>query len=76
MEVNMDNDWRYSVERMNLRVGSLKTLLRTYGSHLKEDGTPEHSAESIYACAHDWVSQGHQSTEGIVDFYENHYQQE
>jgi len=69
----MDNDWRYSVERMNLRVVSLKILLRTYGSHLKEDGTPEHSSESIYACAHDWVSQGHQTTEGIVPFFEDHY---
>jgi hypothetical protein len=73
MEAEMDSDWRYSVERMNLRVGSLKILLRAYGSHLKEDGTPEHSAESIYACAHDWVSHGNPTTEGILKFYEENY---
>ncbi len=58
---------------MNLRTEILKILLRSYGSHLKEDGTPEHSAESIYACAHDWVSQGHPTTEGIREFYEGNY---
>ncbi len=59
---------------MNLRTEILKILLRSYGSHLKEDGTPEHSAESIYACAHDWVSHGNSTTEGIKKFYEEHYQ--
>ena len=70
----LEDDWLYSDSRMNLRAQCLKTLLRTFGSHIKEDGTPEHSTESIYACAHDWVSQGHPTTDGILEYYEDYYE--
>lgn len=69
----METDWLYSPERMNLREQCLSVLLRRYGSHIKEDGTPEHSTESIYACAHDWVSQGNPKTDGIVRYYDAYY---
>ena len=69
----METDWLYSPERMNLREQCLSVLLRRYGSHIKDDGTPEHSTESIYACAHDWVSQGNPKTDGIVRYYDAYY---
>ena len=62
-------DWLYSTERLALRRDSLHILLRMFGSHIKEDGTPEHSTESIYACAHDWVSQGNVRTDGIMAYF-------
>jgi len=70
----MEVDWLYSPERLNLRSRCLSILLRRYGSHIKEDGTPEHSPESIYACAHDWVSQGHPTTDGIIMYYQAYYE--
>ena len=70
----MTEDWLYSAERMNLRSECVKLLLRTYGSHITTHGTPEHSSESIYACAHDWISQGNQTTEGILNYYEDYYE--
>ena len=66
-------DWRYSPEKMQLRRQCLNILLRTYGAHLKEDGTPEHSPKFIYECAHDWISQGNPHAEGIIQFFETHY---
>ena len=69
----LNENWLYSTNRLNLRSESLRILLRTYGSHLLEDGTPEHSTESIYACAHDWVSQGNPTTDGIIDYYNKNY---
>ena len=69
----MIEDWRYSTEKMKLRREVLNILLRKYGSHIKEDGTPEHSPESIYSCAHDWVSQGQPTSNGVVKYYEAYY---
>ena len=68
-------DWIYSDDRMALREQCLSVLLRRFGSHLKDDGTPENSTESIYACAHDWVSQGHPKIDGIVKYYEAYYRE-
>ena len=69
----MEVDWLYSPDRMELREQSLSVLLNKYGSVLNENGEPKFSTESIYACAHDWVSQGHPSPMGIVAYYEAHY---
>ncbi len=69
----MSDGWLYSPERMNLREQCLSILLRRYGSHINEDGSPEHSTESIYACAHDWVSQGNPKPDGIVKYYDAYY---
>ena len=69
----MEVDWRYSPEKMQLRRQCLNLLLRTYGSHLKEDGSPEHSQQYIYECAHTWISQGNPQPDGIIDFFETNY---
>ena len=68
-----NEDWLYSEDRLGLRERCLSILLRRFGSHMKEDGTPENSTESIYACAHDWISQGHPKADGIVAYYEAYY---
>ena len=66
-------DWRYSDKRMKLREEVLGILLRQFGSDLNEDGSPKHSNQSIYECAHDWVSQGNEISAGVVAFYKAYY---
>ena len=74
--MEITKDWIYSKTRLGLREKCLSTLLRNFGSHVNADGTPEHSSESIYNCAHDWVSQGNPTSDGIINFYEEHYNNE
>ena len=69
----MEKDWLYSPDRMELREQVLSILLNKYGGALNDDGTPVCSTESIYACAHDWVSQGHPTPMGVVAYYEAYY---
>ena len=69
----INNDWRYDDDRMKIRESVLSLLLRRYGEDINEDGTPVNSTESIYACAHDWVSQGNIRTDGIIKYYEAYY---
>ena len=38
-----------------------------------EGVVPKYSNQSIYECAHDWVSQGNATTSGIVKYYEAYY---
>ena len=66
-------DWRYEPERMAPRELCLSILLKKYGCQLKEDGTPLHSTQSIFECAHDWVSQGNKIPDGIVAYYNAYY---
>ena len=73
--MELTTDWLYNEERLELRERCLSILLRKYGSELNEEGTPLHSTESIYNCAHDWVSQGHSKPDGIVKYYEAYYGQ-
>jgi len=65
-------DWRYSDERMKYRQAALKVLFAKFGS-LSKDGVPIHSPQSIYECAHDWVSQGNVRPDGIVAYYKAYY---
>jgi len=69
----MNEDWRYSDERMELRKKVLSLLLSKFGKQLKGDGSPKYSSQSVYECAHDWVSQGNATTFGIVKYYEAYY---
>ncbi len=69
----MESDWLYSSDRMQLRERALSILLNRYGSAIDEGGTPLCSTESIYACAHDWVSQGNIRLDGIIKYYEAYY---
>tara|TARA_Y100000004_G_scaffold63637_1_gene71424 strand:- start:501 stop:713 length:213 start_codon:yes stop_codon:yes gene_type:complete len=65
-------DWRYSDDRMKVRESALKILMTRFG-HQLENGVPKYSPQSIYECAHDWVSQGNNTTFGIVKYYEAYY---
>jgi hypothetical protein len=68
----IDNDWRYSQERMDTRAQGLNILLKKFGSELT-DGRPRYTCQSIYECVHDWVSQGNLTTSGIVKYYLAYY---
>ena len=69
----MNEDWRYSEDRMELRQKVYSLLLGRFGSELDENGEPLYSMQSISECAHDWVSQGNVNTNGIVKYYEAYY---
>ena len=69
----MNEDWRYSDERMKLREQALNLLLTRFGNNLQENGEPVYSNQSIYECAHDWVSQGNMNTFGLVKYYQAYY---
>ena len=66
------DDWRYSDQKMKVREQALTVLFAKFGAPL-EGGTPKYSNQSIYECAHDWVSQGNMHTAGIVKYYEAYY---
>jgi hypothetical protein len=68
----MNEDWRYSEEKLALREQSLKVLLAKYGGQI-EGVIPKYTTQSIYECAHDWVSQGNVSTAGIISYYKAYY---
>ena len=70
---HMNEDWRYSEDRMELRQKVYSLLLGRFGSKLDENGEPIYSMQSISECAHDWVSQGNVNTNGIVKYYEAYY---
>lgn len=69
----MSTDWRYNEERMELRQQVYTILLNKYGGLINENGEPTHSMESIQNCCHDWVSQGHVSSSGIVNYFLAYY---
>ncbi len=68
-----ETDWRYRDSSIKLRQTSLSILLSKYGRELNSDGEPKYSNQSIYECAHDWVSQGNMNCDGIVKCYESYY---
>ena len=69
----MDNDWRYSENKLKLRQQSLSILLKKYGSELNPTKESKYKSQSIYECAHDWVSQGNVNCNGIIKYYEAYY---
>lgn len=69
----MSLDWRYDDNRMKIREQVLSILLKRFGEDINEDGTPVNSTESIYNCAHDWVSQGNVRSDGVVAYYNAYY---
>tara|TARA_B100000965_G_C19546046_1_gene737855 strand:- start:1292 stop:1501 length:210 start_codon:yes stop_codon:yes gene_type:complete len=68
----MTEDWRYSEQKLVLREQALKVLLSKYGGQM-EGSIPKYSTQSIYECAHDWISQGNINTSGIVSYYKAYY---
>ena len=69
----MNEDWRYSEERMDLREKAYNLLLTRFGYQLDANGEPLYSMQSITECSHDWVSQGNVSTSGLVKYYQAYY---
>jgi len=69
----INEDWRYSEQKLELRQKAYSLLLNRFGSLLNENGEPIHSMRSITECAHDWVSQGNVNTMGIIKYYEAYY---
>jgi len=65
-------DWRYSEKKLELREKALNVLLTKYG-HQMNGAVPKYSNQSMYECAHDWVSQGNITTSGIIKYYEAYY---
>ena len=73
MMLDMTDDWRYSEDRLKLRGETLKLLLSKFGSPLDNRGMPIYTMESMIECAHDWVSQGHSDSNGLIDYYWKNY---
>ena len=71
--LKVNDDWRYSNHKMQVREQSLSILLKRFGSELDENGEPKYSSKSIYECVHDWVSQGNMRTDGLVKYYQAYY---
>jgi hypothetical protein len=69
----MNEDWRYSEEKMDLRERAYNLLLTRFGSQLDANGEPLYSMQSITECSHDWVSQGNVTTSGLVKYYQAYY---
>ena len=69
----MIKDWRYSEQKMKVRQQALTILLTKYGSELDNTRKSKYSNQSIYECAHDWVSQGNVNCNGIAKYYEAYY---
>jgi len=57
----MNQDWRYSEERMRLRADVFVLLSKKYF-------TLKHS-KNLYEFCHDWVSQGNQTTDGVEEAF-------
>ena len=66
----MNDDWRYSDDKLKLRQQALTILLAKYGSELDSTRKSKYTSQSIYECAHDWVSQGNVNCNGITAYYE------
>ena len=69
----MNQDWRYSEERMDVRTQGLNILLNRFGSQICSDGSPRYSNQSIYECVHDWVSQGNKTPHGVTKYFKENY---
>ena len=72
-KIFMNDDWRYSDDRMELRQKVYSLLLTRFGSAIDENGEPVYSMNSITQCSHDWVSQGNVRSDGIVKYFQAYY---
>jgi hypothetical protein len=51
--LKVNDDWRYSNPKMEVRGQALAILLKRFGSELDENEEPKYSSKSIYECVHD-----------------------
>ena len=70
----MNDDWRYSEDRMVLRQQCLGILLNKYGRTKIEDET--YSTQDIYEFVDTWVSQGNQLSKRIVLYFNTYFNHE
>lgn len=71
--MSIQTDWRYNEEKMELRQAVYNILLNRFGGKLKDNGEPVHNMQKITECAHDWVSQGHVSSSGVIKYFQAYY---
>ena len=58
-------------KKIKIRQQALSILLSRFGRSLDVvDRKSKYTNQSIYECAHDWVSQGNVNCNGIVKYYE------
>ncbi len=67
----MNNDWRYTDERMKLRAQCLSILLNKYGGVRIEEAS--YSTQDIYECVDTWVSQGNKISHGIEAYFKTYF---
>ena len=65
------NSWIYSDERMALRAEVISTLFKEHGGDQIQ--AAPYSTEDIYNCAHDWVSHGNRTTEGLLEYFQQRF---
>lgn len=70
----MNEDWRYTDDRLKLRGQCLKVLLNKYGSDRIEE--QDYSTKNIYECADTWISQGNKTTSGIIAYFNAYFKKE
>ena len=71
--IDYSDDWRYDNERLQIRGETMKILLSQFGHELDKRGRPLYSMESIIDCTHDWVSQGYDANNKVIDYYWKYY---
>jgi len=69
----MNYEWIHNEERMELRQKVYTILLNKFGGQLDRDGNLVNTEQSINDCCDDWVSKGHVSSNGIVNYYQAYY---
>ena len=67
----MNEDWRYSDDRLVLRSQCLSLLLHTYGSVKIDEAS--YSTQDIYECVDTWISQGGQFTDDIIKYFNSYF---
>lgn len=67
----MNDDWRYSDDRLELRGRCLEILLSKYGSARID--AKSYSTQDIYECADTWISQGNKTTHGITAYFNAYF---
>ena len=65
------NSWIYSDKRMRLRSEVLGLLFKEYGGEQIHESV--YSTEDIYNCAHDWVSHGNPTPQGVLEYFSKRF---
>ena len=69
----MVDDWRYSKEKLKLSEQALLILSSRYRTELDNTRKSKYANQSIYECAHNWVTKVNVNCNGITKKYEAYY---